>query len=118
MRSSANTLKDIASNLVCYFRDIEEYDQKAIDKFIGGSSEILIDIKVRLMKLNDWEESSLDNVLAEYRTEKERSVPKVNQPIRISLTGSTKSPGLGLTLSIFTKNRAIERINKLLDKLS
>ena len=35
-----------------------------------------------------------------------------------SLTGSTKSPGLGLTLSIFTKNRAIERINKLIDKLS
>jgi glutamyl/glutaminyl-tRNA synthetase len=45
-------------------------------------------------------------------------VPSVNQPIRISLTGSTKSPGLGLTLSIFSKNTAIERMNKLIDKLS
>ena len=114
MRSSANTLKGIASNLVCYFRDIEEYDQKAIDKFIGGSSEILIDIKDRLIKLNDWEESSLDNVLAEYRTEKELSVPKVNQPIRIALTGSTNSPSLGMTLYLFDKDVAVGRIDKLI----
>ena len=59
-----------------------------------------------------------DNVLKEYQLKNELSVPEVNQPIRIALTGSTKSPGLGLTLSIFTKNKAIERINKLLDKLS
>ena len=114
MRSSANTLKGIASNLVCYFRDIEEYDQKAIDKFIGGSSEILIDIKDRLIKLNDWEESSIDNVLAEYRTEKELSVPKVNQPIRIALTGSTNSPSLGMTLYLFNKDEAVGRIDKLI----
>ena len=114
MRSSANTLKGIASNLVCYFRDIEEYDQKAIDKFIGGSSEILIDIKDRLIKLNEWEESSLDNVLAEYRTEKELSVPKVNQPIRIALTGSTNSPSLGMTLYLFNKDEAVGRIDKLI----
>ena len=114
MRSSANTLKGIASNLVCYFRDIEEYDQKAIDKFIGGSSEILIDIKHRLIKLNDWEESSLDNVLTEYRTEKELSVPKVNQPIRIALTGSTNSPSLGMTLYLFDKDVAVGRIDKLI----
>ena len=114
MRSSANTLKGIASNLVCYFRDIEEYDEKAIDKFIGGSSDILIDIKNRLIKLNDWEESSLDNVLAEYRTEKELSVPKVNQPIRIALTGSTNSPSLGMTLYLFDKDVAVGRIDKLI----
>ena len=114
MRSSANTLKGIASNLVCYFRDIEEYDQKAIDKFIGGSSEILINIKNRLIKLNDWEEASLDNVLAEYRTEKELPVPKVNQPIRIALTGSTNSPSLGMTLYLFNKDEAVGRIDKLI----
>jgi glutamyl/glutaminyl-tRNA synthetase len=48
----------------------------------------------------------------------ELSVPSVNQPIRISLTGSTKSPGLGLTLSIFAKNIALERMNTLIEKLS
>ena len=114
MRSSANTLKDIASNLVCYFRDIEEYDEKAIDKFIGDSPEILIDIKDRLIKLKDWNEPSLDNILAEYRAEKEVSVPKVNQPIRIALTGSTNSPSLGMTLYLFNKEEVVSRIDKLI----
>ncbi|MGB1067651.1 MAG: glutamate--tRNA ligase [Gammaproteobacteria bacterium] len=114
MRSSANTLKDIASNLVCYFRDIEEYDEKAIDKFIGNSPEILIDIKDRLIKLKDWNEPSLDNILAEYRAEKEVSVPKVNQPIRIALTGSTNSPSLGMTLYLFNKEEVVSRIDKLI----
>ena len=114
MRSSANTLKDIASNLVCYFRDIEEYDEKAVDKFIGDSPEILIDIKDRLIKLKDWNEPSLDNILAEYRAEKEVSVPKVNQPIRIALTGSTNSPSLGMTLYLFNKEEVVSRIDKLI----
>ena len=45
------------------------------------------------------------------------SVPAVNQPIRIALTGSTKSPSLGLTLMIFGKNKSMERIDKLLNTI-
>ena len=71
-----------------------------------------------LNEVDNWSQEAIDRVLKEYQLQNELSVPAVNQPIRISLTGSTKSPGLGLTLSIFTKNRAIERINKLIDKLS
>ena len=48
-----------------------------------------------------------------YQREKNLSVPKVNQPIRIALTGSTKSPSLGLTLSIFGKELSIKRIEDL-----
>ena len=56
--------------------------------------------------------------LEEFQTKKELSVPAVNQPIRISLTGSTKSPGLGLTLCLFGKDKSIERISNLLNFLS
>ena len=44
-------------------------------------------------------------------------MPKVNQPIRIALTGSTKSPSLGLTLSIFGKDQSITRIQNLINTL-
>jgi len=33
------------------------------------------------------------------------------------LVGSTKSPGLGLTLSIFDKNQALERIDNLISHI-
>jgi len=114
MRSSANTLKGVANNLICYLKEIENYDQKAIDKFIGGSDKVLVDIKEKIIHMNTWDESSLDNILLEYREEKELSIPKVNQPIRIALTGSTNSPSLGTTLYLFDKEKVIERLDALI----
>ena len=114
MRSSASTLKGVANNLICYFKEIENYDQKAIDKFIGSSDRVLVDIKEKIGNLNTWDESSLDNILLEYREEKELSIPKVNQPIRIALTGSTNSPSLGTTLYLFGKEKVIERLDALI----
>ena len=114
MRSSANTLKGVANNLICYFKEIENYDQKAIDKFIGSSDKVLVDIKEKIVDMNTWDESSLDNIILEYREEKELSIPKVNQPIRIALTGSTNSPSLGTTLYLFGKEKVIERLDALI----
>ena len=115
MRSSAHNLEGIALNLVCYFHDINEYNQKAVDKFIGSSNETLVDLKERLINLDDWNEDSIDKLLVTYREEKQLSVPKVNQPLRIALTGSTNSPSLGMTLSLFEKEEAISRIEKLIN---
>jgi glutamyl-tRNA synthetase len=114
LRSSANTLKGVANNLICYFKEIENYDQKAIDKFIGSSDKVLVDIKEKIVDMNTWDETSLDNILLEYREEKELSIPKVNQPIRIALTGSTNSPSLGMTLYLFDKEKVLERLDALI----
>ena len=117
MRSSANTLKRVAENLVCYFQDVKSYNQKAIEKFIGSSSQILIELRDKINNIETWNEASLDKMLKEYREEKNLSVPSVNQPIRIALTGSTNSPSLGMTLYLFEKNEVIKRINALIDFL-
>ena len=114
MRSSADTFKVIASNLKCYYQDVSNFNMKAVEKFIGNSTEILSDIKDRLSNLEIWSESSLDNILTEYRNQKDLSVPKINQPIRIALTGSTNSPSLGLTMFLFEKEEVIKRINDLI----
>ena len=117
MRTSDNTLSGIAKLLIPYYKNIKEYDEKAIEKFITDKS-ILEEIKVLLNSIDDWNQNNIDNVLKNYQADNELSIPAVNQPVRISLTGSTKSPGLGLTLFIFGKNKSIERISNLLDHLS
>ena len=115
MRSSENTLSGIAESLVPYFKDISAFDTKAIDKFLSEGSGILEDIKDILHKVDNWNETTIDLVLKNYQNEYNLTVPKVNQPIRIALTGSTKSPSLGLTLSIFGKEESIKRIQNLID---
>ena len=117
MRSSENTLSEIAESLIPYFNDISSYDENAINKFLSGGSDILVNIKDALLKIDDWNENNIDTVLKTFQTNNDLSVPKVNQPIRIALTGSTKSPSLGLTLSIFGKDQSITRIQNLIDIL-
>ena len=89
-------------------------NKKAINKFIGGSYKTLVDLKKRLSKVGDWNESSIDEVIKDYREEEGMKVPMVNQPLRIAITGSTNSPSLGLTLSLFHKDEAIKRIDALI----
>jgi glutamyl-tRNA synthetase len=117
MRSSSNTLKGVSKNLVCYFKDIDKYDKKAIDKFIGSSDKVINDLKNKIVELDIWEEDSLDNLLLEYREEHGLSIPKVNQPIRIALTGSTNSPSLGTTLYLFEKEEVLKRLDNLISFL-
>ena len=116
MRTSDNTYSGIAESLIPYYREIESYDEKAITKFIKDKS-ILNSLKDVFVNIDNWDENSIDIVLKEFQTQNELSVPAVNQPIRIALTGSTKSPSLGLTLAIFGKEKSIERVNHLLDHL-
>ena len=117
MRSSENTLSGIAESLIPYFKDISSYDENAINKFLSDGSDILANIKDVLLKIDDWNENNIDTVLKTFQTNNDLPVPKVNQPIRIALTGSTKSPSLGLTLSIFGKDQSITRIQNLIDTL-
>ena len=116
MRTSDNNYSGIANSLIPYYRDIDGYDEKAIKKYIKDKS-ILSNIKDILNGINDWNEISIDEALKEYQSKNNLSVPAVNQPIRIALTGSTKSPSLGLTLMIFGKNKSMERIDKLLNTI-
>ena len=117
MRSSSNTLKGVCNNLICYFKDIEEYNKKAIDKFIGNSDKVLSDLRNKINDLKTWDESSLDTLLQKYREEHDLPIPKVNQPIRIALTGSTNSPSLGTTLYLFEKEEVLNRLDALISFL-
>ena len=69
------------------------------------------------MGLEIWDEQSIDNVLADTQASLDLPTPKLNQPIRIAMTGSTQSPSLGLTLCLFGKEESNKRIQKALDHL-
>ena len=116
MRTVESTFKKIADDLIPYYSKVNTYNQQAIDKFVDDEGlKILNDLSKILLSIDEWSENNIDTVLKNYQNENNCPVPKVNQPIRIALTGSTKSPSLGLTLAIFGKNEALKRINNLID---
>ena len=118
MRTVESTFKKIADDLIPYYFEVNTYNQQAIDKFVDNEGlKILNDLSGILLSIDEWSENNIDNALKNYQNENDCPVPKVNQPIRIALTGSTKSPSLGLTLAIFGKNEALKRINNLIDHI-
>ena len=118
LRTTASILSEIAIDLIPYFDDIKEYDQKSVEKFIAGSKNILEYVIRQLEPLDQWTEQALDEVLAKCQKELDLKTPQLNQPIRVALVGSTKSPSLGLTLSLIGKELSLERIKKALEMSS
>ena len=112
IRTSGSNFKKIAANLIPYYKNITEYDQKAIGKFIKDHN-IVEDIIKFISSQPNWDEDSLDIALKNFQEGNNLSIPAVNQPIRIALTGSTKSPSLGLTLSLFKKEEVLSRLEAL-----
>ena len=97
---------------------MDSYDEKAVNKFLLDSNNTLTSL-IALMEDHDvWNESSLDILLKNFQDNSGLSTPKVNQPIRIALTGSTKSPSLGLTLEIVGKDESLKRMKAALDFIS
>ena len=115
LRTTASTLSEIAIDLIPYFDDIKKYDQKSVEKFIAGSKNILEYVLRQLEPLDQWTEQALDEVLAKCQKELDLKTPQLNQPIRVALVGSTKSPSLGLTLSLIGKEVSLARIKKATD---
>ena len=118
LRTTASTLSEIAIDLIPYFDDIKKYNQKSVEKFIAGSKNILEYVLRQLEPLDQWTEQALDEVLAKCQKELDLKTPQLNQPIRVALVGSTKSPSLGLTLSLIGKELSLERIKKALEMTS
>ena len=69
LRTTASTLSEIAIDLIPYFDDIKEYDQKSVEKFIAGSKNILEYVLRQLEPLDQWTEQALDEVLAKCQKE-------------------------------------------------
>jgi glutamyl-tRNA synthetase len=118
MRSSETNLSAIAKALKPYFKAVDSYDEKAVKKFLIDSNDTLSSLIVLLENHDEWNESSIDLLLKNFQDNSGLSTPKVNQPIRIALTGSTKSPSLGLTLEIVGKNESLKRMKAALDFIS
>ena len=118
MRSSKPTLLGVAKDLIPYFFQVNSYDEKAASKFLIGSEPVLEYVQRKLNKLDAWNEESIDHALQEAQTALSLPTPKLNQPIRIAMTGSTQSPSLGLTLSLFDLVEVNNRIDAALKYLA
>lgn len=114
-----HTLKEMAQKAACYYQNITEYDQAGVKKWIKeGSVEILQASLEALKALSSWDAKSIDEALENVAKAKEVGMGKVGQPLRIAITGSAMSPGIGDTMMLVGQQRTFDRIQKAIEHFS
>ena len=114
MRSVKPNLSLIAEALKPYLDNFNNYDEKGVKKFLIGSEEVLNRVKILIESLNNWDEAEISKGLESIQAELDLSTPKMNQPVRIALTGSTQSPSLSLTIKLIGRSKSIKLLEKAL----
>lgn len=114
-----HTLKEMAEKARCYYEDFEDYDSAGVKKWIKeGSVEILKDSLETLRALDSWEAEPIDKALEELASRHEVGMGKVGQPLRLAMTGTAMSPGIGDTMVLVGRERALSRIERAIKHFS
>ncbi len=89
-----------------------EYDEKAVKKWLAkaGAADALDASAKALTALDDWSPAAIEAALDPLPEQLGMGKGKVFQPIRVAVTGSAASPGIGETLALAGKEHVLARI--------
>ena len=115
LRERSKTLVEMVENCRFFYEPVSEYEAKSVKKHIkDGTTAILVSVREKLSTLEEWYADNIHHVVQEVVNEQEVGFPKVAQPLRIAVTGSTMSPSIDTTLDLLGKEKTLDRIDKLL----
>ena len=113
MKDRAKTLKAMAEASRFWFEPVEKYDEAAVAKFITADTNVVFaKIIEQLSALTDWSQEPIHGVIQQVVEALGLKFPQVAQPLRIALTGNTVSPSVDVTLGLFLKQAALQRIEQ------
>jgi glutamyl-tRNA synthetase len=110
-RERSKTLKEMAANSEFFFVAPASFDEKAVRKHISAETLALLDeLCARFEALSDWSAAPIHAVITALAVEKDVSLGKLAQPIRLALSGGTVSPPIDSTLFILGREESRARL--------
>jgi glutamyl-tRNA synthetase len=115
LRERSQTTREMAENAHCYYEDYEAFDDKSAKAHLGPASrEVLEALKTALGTVAEWTDAATESAVAAVAERLGLKLGKVAQPLRVALTGRAASPGIGTTLVLVGRERALARIERAL----
>ncbi|MDD4871337.1 MAG: glutamate--tRNA ligase [Kiritimatiellae bacterium] len=101
-----------------FFSDNIAYDEKSVKKTIAkeGVKSILILLKERLAEI-DFSEGTIEKVIRGVEKENGIGEGKLNQPIRVAVTGVSIGAGIYETMVLLGKNRTLAKLEYVINNL-
>ncbi|KHK02493.1 glutamate--tRNA ligase [Desulfovibrio sp. TomC] len=117
LQARAQTMEEMAQKAECFVvADAAlEYDQAAVKKFFTD------DVRGHLARLREilsslccFNQASMEAAVQGYLDERELKFKLIAQPLRVSITGATASPGLFETMEVMGRDRVLARLDRAL----
>jgi len=114
VREKVKLLPEIAEASEYFFKDVEEYDTKGVEKRFkkDGVVELLEKGKIALANCTSFDIETVEKSYRDLIDELGIKGGDIIHPTRLALSGKTVGPGLFDIISILGKEKCIERINK------
>jgi glutamyl-tRNA synthetase len=118
LKPRSKTLVELAGSLRYYIAEEIEYLDKARQKFLTGESlPYLIELRDELASIDEFSVPELERVFASLIEKNRIKLKSLAQPVRVAMTGDTKSPGIFELLEIIGREKTLKRLDKAIDSI-
>lgn len=118
LRERSKTLIELAQSLQYYIAEEVAYEEKARDKFLNEKSlPYLKALKEALSALPSFTQEELEKVFVKIIEKYKIKLKHLAQPVRVAMTGDTKSPGIFELLEIIGKEKTLKRLERAIQTI-
>jgi glutamyl-tRNA synthetase len=117
-QEKAQTLNEVWP-LIGFLFEEPQTDEKSWRKVMkDGALPLLQEALEALRGAESFDPEELESRLGRILAEHDVKPGKLYQPIRVAITGTSVSPGIFESLAVLGKDRAVERVERAVDRLS
>ncbi len=118
LRERARTLVEMAEASTYFYRDFDDYDEKAARKHLHPvSAEPLAAVREALAELDDWSAEALHETVVAVAERLDLKLGKIAQPLRVAISGRAATPGIDVTLALVGREATLRRIDRALETI-
>jgi glutamyl-tRNA synthetase len=111
----AKTLVEMTASIKPYYARGVTIDAAAAAKHLDAPGKEMLKVaKAKLVALPEWSTAVIDPIVDVIATETGAKKGAIAQPLRVAVTGSTTSPGIGDTLALLGRDETMHRIDAVL----
>jgi glutamyl-tRNA synthetase len=114
----AKTLRELAGSLKYYILEYVELEPRAREKFINEKTlPCLKDVRDAFEALDGFTHEGLERAFKSVMEKHGLKLGKVAQPVRVSMTGKTESPGIFEVLEVVGREKALKRLDRAINSI-
>jgi glutamyl-tRNA synthetase len=116
LQERCKTLEEMADAAEYFFKEDISYNPQASKKFLKPDiAPLLEELVGRLEQLSVISEEAIQEVFSHLVSKHKIKLVNIAQPVRVSLTGGTVSPGIYEVISILGKEKVLRRLQRALE---